>query len=435
MKKRAIITLTLSAMLLASCAATPENVKNKKQGQEDKVEIGDRVTVDRLLEGAEDVSVYIKEHSYEGKFVLDNEIHIDLPEQIFELETETVQDAYLKFPEVYSELFGSDFYSDSGVKDFSELPPQSEHLDAPGFFFDDWSSLGDGIIYTEGGATNPESKQYLEISSGGFIFYFDAKNPTDGDIKDIFNARSGSLPDTEYTMKNNEKCSLKALIENTDQKLNAVFGNFGDQFTYHAGRVFPIVSDDGTAAMYIDVEKYYKGVSFCNHIITDYPVKGRMQYAPIYIAEADEPQHLSELDSPYGIDRVISEKELTDGLVPLSQSLDIMNNELSPKIELHISDIRLCYMCDYDSSEVEAALELLNSQTWQELPREQQQQTGNPTLVTGRRYRAYPVWEFRIDRILKDDNGNYRQKEACDLITVDVQTGELTEYFDKVSIR
>lgn len=435
MKQRAIISLTVSAMLLVSCAATPENVKNKKQGQEGKVEIGDRVTLDRLLEGAEDVSVYIKEHGYEGKFVLDNEIHIDLPEHLYELETETVTDAHLKFPEIYSELFGKDFYKDSGVKDITDLPSHSEHMDDPGFYFDDWSDTGDSIIFTEGGSTNPESKQHLDISTGGFMYYFDNKNMTDGETKVIFNARSGSLPDTEYIMKNNESCSLNTIVQNTEQRFNTVFDNFTDQFTYRAGRVYPMISEDGTASFYIDMEKYYKGVSFCNHIITDYPVEGRMQYSPIYIAVVDELQHISEIDCPFGTDKVISEKELTEGLVSLPQAFDIMNNELSPKIELHISDIRLAYMCEYDSSDVEAARELLNTKSWQELTREQQQLSGDPTLTPCRKYRAYPVWEFRIDRIQMDENGNYLQREACDLITVDVQTGEFTYYVDKVSIR
>ena len=55
-------------------------------------------------------------------------VHIDLPEQLYELETETVSEVQLKFPEVYSKLFGRDLYEDSGVKDFSELMHYSEHI-------------------------------------------------------------------------------------------------------------------------------------------------------------------------------------------------------------------------------------------------------------------------------------------------------------------
>ena len=103
--KYSIISILITVIVfLTSCADTPENVINKKQGQEDKTDIGERVTVDRLLDGVEDVATYVKEHGYEDKFVIEDEIHIDLPEQIFELETETVENVHLRFPEIYSEL-------------------------------------------------------------------------------------------------------------------------------------------------------------------------------------------------------------------------------------------------------------------------------------------------------------------------------------------
>ena len=45
------------------------------------------------------------------------------------------------------------------------------------------------------------------------------------------------------------------------------------------------------------------------------------------------------------------------------------------------------------------------------------------------------AWESSIDRQQRDESGNYLQQEACDIITVDVRTGKLSEYFDKVSQR
>ena len=434
MKKR--LAILAAALLLASCADVPENVKNKKQGQEDKVELGSRVTVDRLLEGAEDVSAYIKEKGYEGKFVLDSDVHIELPEKLYELETETVSEAYRHYPEIYSELFGRDFWEDSGVKDFSELPLLSEHQNEHGFFFDDVYDTGDDIMYSDGDVDPPMYTKYLDISTGGFVYFRDEKDyASDGVLREIIKAGSSPLSDREYTLLNGEKCSLGKIAEFTNEKVNTVFGYFGVQYVYRAGMIYPYTDDEGKTCFYIDLEKCYKGVPFCNHMIAEYSVEGRRQFAPVYTAEVDEPLHIYDLNSPFGIDRVISEKELTDGLVSLPLALDIMNNELSPKIELHISDIRLVYMCDYDSSDVDAAEELRKTKTFDELTREEKLLLGDPTLMPGRRYRAYPVWEIRLDRQRKDENGNYLQREACDLIIIDVQTGKLTNYIDKVSQR
>ena len=444
-KKKAVILLSAAA-LLASCADVPDNVRNKPEGQDSEVAVGSGVTVDRLLEGAEDVSAYIKEKGYGAKFVLESDVHIDLPEQLYELETETVSEAQLKFPEVYSKLFGRDFYEDSGVKDFSELMHYSEHINEHGYFFDDWSTMGSSIIYAGGDCEPPEYTMYLDVSTGGFLFFRDERYDTAGGLAEIINAGSLPLPDREYTFKNGEKCSLKALAENTEKKFNEVLGSFTDQYSYRAGMIYPYTAEDGTCWMYIDMERCYKGVPFCNHIIVDqlygvpepkknYPVEGRMQYAPIYIAEVDEPDHIFDIDCPNGIDKVISETELSGGLVSLPQALDIMNNELSPKIELHISDIRLCYMCDYDSADVEAAFKVRETTNYQDMTKEQQALIGNPTLIPGRRYRAYPVWEFRLDKRLRDKDGFFLQREACDMITVDVRTGELNTYFDCISQR
>jgi len=60
MKKTAILTALAAVTILASCAEVPDNVKDRKQGQEDKVTVSDGVTVDKLLEGAEDIPAYIK---------------------------------------------------------------------------------------------------------------------------------------------------------------------------------------------------------------------------------------------------------------------------------------------------------------------------------------------------------------------------------------
>jgi len=425
-----IVLLTGISLMMTSCADVPDNVKDKKQGQEDKVTVSDGVTVDKLLEGAEDIPAYIKAHSYEGKFLLDGDVHIELPEHLYELETETVTDAHLKFPEIYSELFKRDFYTGSGVKELSELPPGSQHHNEDGFFFDDWSNTGDSIIYTDGGARR------LDVSTGGFMYFLDEKNYSyDGALREIIRAGSTPLPDREFTLLNNEKCSLKAIAEYAESRLNTVFGYFGDQYTYRAGMIYPYTSDNEKTWFYIDMEKCYKGVPFCNQVITDHTSEGRRQFAPIYVAEMDESQHIFDIDCPFGIDRVTSEKELTEGLVSLPQALDIMNNELSPKIELRISDIRLCYMCDYDSEDVDAVIKLRETAEYQDMSREQQLLLGNPTLLPGRKYTAYPVWEFRLDRQQRDEAGNYLQQEACDIITVDVRTGKLSEYFDKVAQR
>ena len=393
------------------------------------------VTVDKLLDGAEDISAYIKEKKYDEKFILDNDIRISVPEHLYELETETVSGAHLKFPEVYAALFGKDFYADSGAKELSELPLYSQHLDDPGFFFDDWSTMGNDIIFSGGGSTNPDSKQHLDISTGGFMFFKDEKYDTDGDLKEIIDCSAGEIPNQVIVMKNNEKSTVRTVVNNIEKKFSDIFTQFGNNYEYRAGRVYSYSSADGTSSLYIDMEKYYKGVPFFNHIIGEYPVEGRRQFAPIYIAEADEPDHIFDIDCPYGVDRVISETELTGGLVSLPSAIDIMNNELSPKIKLNISAARLSYICDFDSADTDAALAMLKEGKKGEMTKEQLNAAGNPTLVPGRKYKAYPVWEFRMDKNRKDENGSYLQREACDIITVDVQTGKMTTYFDTISQR
>ena len=58
--KALIVLLTGISLMMTSCAEVPDNVKDRKQGQEDKVTVSDGVTVDKLLEGAEDIPAYIK---------------------------------------------------------------------------------------------------------------------------------------------------------------------------------------------------------------------------------------------------------------------------------------------------------------------------------------------------------------------------------------
>ena len=58
--KALIVLLTGISLMMTSCADVPDNVKDRKQGQEDKVTVSDGVTVDKLLEGAEDIPAYIK---------------------------------------------------------------------------------------------------------------------------------------------------------------------------------------------------------------------------------------------------------------------------------------------------------------------------------------------------------------------------------------
>ena len=431
LKKKALTMLSIIILLFSACADVPENVKNKKQGQEDKVELGSRVTVDRLLEGAEDVSAYIKEKGYEGKFVLDSDVHIELPEKLYELETETVSEAYRHYPEIYSELFGRDFWEDSGAKDFSELPRYSEHINEPGYYFIDITSAGDGVIYSEGGTDSSDLLKRLTLTSGGFLFYSHDTHIVTGEINEMIKAGGREIPDKKIRMADEKDHTLGELTSAANEQLNSIYGKITDSYEFRVGKLCPYYDNDICSALYIEVEKCYKGVPFCNQLISEYAEEGRRQYAPVYTAMIDETQKITGLESPFGIDKVISEKELSDGLVSLAEAFDIMNNELAPKIKLNISEIRLCYMCDYDSADVDAAL----SANRESLTREQSTAAFDPTLTPGRKYRAYPVWEFIMDKNIPDSKGNYRMKEICDIITVDAQTGKLTNYIDKVSQR
>ena len=438
MKKR--LAILAAALLLASCADVPENVKNKKQGQEDKTEIGAGVPVNRLLEGIDNISDYITEQGYDAKFVLDNNVNVYIPEALYELETETVADAHLSFPAFYTQLFGEDFYKKSGVSSISELPPYSTKKEGEGFWFDDFTTVGDGIIYDDG-SDNPGgirsadgSAKHLHVSTGGFFYFQYDLEDINGYVSEITDAVSEPLSEREYTMRNGEAYSLKSAVEFANDKLNSIFGMISDSFTYRVGRIYPTVSDkDGKAWLELDIEKCYEGVSFCNHIIASYDPGAERELQAVYTATIDKPEHFSIISAPFGFDRVTSSSKLDGRLVSLSQALDIMNNELAPKIELHISDIRLMYMSFYDASDIEEAEELYKDHS--SMTREQTNALSFPELIPGRKCKAYPVWAFIIDDIQRDSEGHFLEKDNCDMITVDVRTGELTAYIDRIASR
>ena len=434
------IILILAIILCSSCADVPDNIKNKPQGQSEKMEIGRGVSVDRLTEGIGNISEYIIEKDYDSKFILDNNVNVFIPDALYELETETVKDAYLVFPELYYELFGENFFKKSGVSSLSELPLYSKKETGEGFWFDDHTTVGDGIIYDDG-SDNPDrirssdgSAKHLHISTGGFLFYQYDFEDENGNVSNILNAVNVPLPEKEYTMRSGESYSIKSAVGFANNKLQSLFSNFSDSYTYRVGRVYPRISAaDGKAWFDLDIEKCYEGVPFCNHIIAGYEPGEKRELQAVYTGTIDAPDHFSIISAPFGFDKVTSSKKLDGALVPLSQALDIMNNELAPKIELHISDIRLMYMCYYDASDVEEAEKLYKEHS--EMTWEQTKVLSFPELVPGRKCKAYPVWAFIIDDFQKDSEGNYLEKDNCEMITVDVQTGELTLLFDRIASR
>lgn len=432
MKK--LLSVIIALGLFTSCAQTPDNVKNSTTDKSDTNVSHELVTADKLFCEADAIKQYIKDKGYTKQLVFNGTTAIDKVDKLYELDIETVSDQHMKFPELYNTLFNSNFYNDSNVTDINKLPKYSVNMDAK-YVFDDFTYLGDGVIYNNE-SSDKQTTQYLNVSTGEFVYYENYRYSQGKEYQSIYRVINEDVEDKEYRMTDGNMYKLKDAVNDSNIFINKTFKLLDSEYTYRVSRIAPMIMQDDNSVYnyYLDIEKLYKGVPFCNQIIADYE-KGERHFKPsIYITVLDGINNTCEIEAPYGFDKVINEKEITTGLVSWSEALDIMHKELAPNIKLNISEIRLMYMCDYDGADIDEALEL-NEKNKEGMTRQQNMSLSFPNLVPARKCKAYPVWAFIMDNNRTDNSGNYSNIEKCDMIVVNAKTGKLTSFIDRVSSR
>ena len=431
--KRILSTIT-ALVIFTSCVPTPDNVKNS-EAEKDKTESANEfVAADDLYCDADMIKQYIKDKGYTKQLIFNGTTVIDKVDKLYELDIETLTDAHQKFSELYNTLFNSDFYRDSNVNNINKLPKYSENADAK-YVFDDFTSIGDGVIYNN---ENPDKQtsQYLNVSTGGFVYYENYRYSQGKNYQSIYRVVDNNVEGKEYKMTDGSLYKLKDAVEYSNKFINKSFKPLGSEYVYRVGRIAPMImqNDSGAYNYYLDIEKTYKGVPFCNQIIADYE-KGERHFRPsIYITVLDGKNNTCEIDAPFGFDKVVNEKEITTGLVSWSEALDIMHKELAPNIKLNITEIRLMYMCDYDGADVDEAVEL-SKKNKDGMTRQQNMSLSFPDLVPSRKCTAYPVWAFIVDKNKTENSENYSNIENCDMIVVNAKTGKITSFIDRVSSR
>lgn len=425
-----IFTFILTLGFLVSCNEIPEDVKSraeKAQGTEMNTAADPTATLDELNASVDGIREYIKEKGY-GRFEILPSVRIDKAEQLFEIEAEVVSDLHKSFPEIYKKAFGGDVYADSGCDDLDFFPLIGTAGESK--FHRLYGSMLDGYMYNNV-SDDGSVQDYLAISTGGFLAVEkNGHHDFETELKEIHHITYADNCDAEYKLVNGEKCSVSDAVSYVEKETAALFGEFDRDCTYHVKNVYAEqVKGKGTYSLYFDIEKRYKGVPVCDQVLTQFEDGARLQKPAYFMAVMTQPNKVDLINSAYGFDKIVSTKELTAGLVSLTQAFDILNNTLAPKMELSISDIKMTYYCDYDASDVYEARNV-NVQLMTE---KQSNAAGYPEITPGRKCRMFPVWQFVIDKNQKDANGNWKNKISCDILMINAQTGELMEFFNRVA--
>ena len=265
-----ILSTIMATVIFASCVPTPDNVKNS-EAEKDKTESANEfVAADDLYCDADMIKQYIKDKGYTKQLIFNGTTVIDKVDKLYELDIETLTDAHQKFPELYNTLFNSDFYRDSNVNNINKLPKYSENADAK-YVFDDFTSIGDGVIYNN---ENPDKQtsQYLNVSTGGFVYYENYRYSQGKNYQSIYRVVDNNVEGKEYKMTDGSLYKLKDAVEYSNKFINKSFKPLGSEYVYRVGRIAPMImqNDSGAYNYYLDIEKTYKGVPFCNQIIADY---------------------------------------------------------------------------------------------------------------------------------------------------------------------
>lgn len=421
--------------MLTSCAEVPESILKTETVSGDthseKRETADYVTVpvSELNDYSSQLYEYIEKQGYSDKFILNDGIKINEVSELYTLTLTETSDFEQSFPEFYEYLFGRDFYEDSGVSSFDELPPYSYPNHLP-FTYDE---LFDEIEYVNIDTIDPDTNaytMYLRARRGGDLVYEnnEASFNYDNHFKEYFYANRG-LPDTSYTMLDGTEWTLPEAADFAKEKMDEIYALYSKGFEFEPYMIVPNEAPENEGKFFFSVimRRLYGGVPFRNiHIFDD---TNEVQSKPMYY-ECDffGKEELSVIINNTGTENVTDHEKVTKDIIPVTSALDILNDELASYMVLEINDISLVYYNEFDASRfVEIA-----KKDWEDRTEEEKRIVAQPYGVPGTEFKCFPAWEFRLKSNLWKDEEGYSSENllTTDVIYVNALTGEMMPYLN-----
>lgn len=419
MNRNILCILVLLAFVLSSCASDVGSEINEEK----------KIPVSEINSNCEKVYDYVSE-KYPKRFYLSDSVHINSVEKLYNLKLRQCSDYSSHFPEIYEALFGSSFENDSGFKDLNSLPNYSEHLEEKLPFCNDDYSLIEGVFYRDYSTANSilDYATSLNVGKSGFLYYEKDYDYTgSAEDKEIYLCNT-DLPDTKYKMMNGEQYSIRSACDYAECTISKLWDSFDPEFVHRPKSITAEKCDDGRYYYHIDFLKFYKDIPFVDMALRKSDMVGERIKAMHYQAIMYSADTITELDAPYGFEKIVSANEITDKIIPLTYAFDILDKQLAPNMELNISDIKMIYYTEYDSSDAEAAEKLEKNN--EKMTKHERLACGFPELVENREYLCYPVWLFVLEEKAPENERFDTQSTRKKCIFINAQTGELVDFLD-----
>ena len=433
MRKGMIFIMALA--MLAGCAKAPDGVKSNTENSRTADNAKNnykKIAVSELDGESGRLYDYISEQGYEDKFFLDEDIEINSISELYDLTLVEADGFDSYFPELYSYLYGRDFYEDSGVNDIAELPVSELHDGSVSFFrgepygqveYIDTSTIDPDNpgAYTTSMYTYPNGAMYFENSAEFFPYPH---------FKEYFSA--DNIPDKKFKMLDGSEWSLKECAEASVKTFTELYKLYDDDYEF---KPFAAIPNETEAGCYFEIVMYrtYKGVPFSNMRINDPHSDSRskmMWYECYYFGK----NKLTSLNGSMGTEKITRAERITDKVIPVTSALDILNKELAANIRLEITDISMVYYNEYDSSRYAEAYEKYEIGGNAALSEDEDRLLFYLDMgcVPETEFHCYPVWEFRLKREIKPDDDGYYNSDfiSGDAVYVNAVTGEVMTFID-----
>ena len=457
MKLKRVISnsiVLIAVMILASCQQTPKEVKEKYSSSFEQSDssssmeqtdnstnssesiddaVVDKVDVSNLELYNEKLAEFVKQKKYDKNFILSEKIKIITPSELYSFKLKQIDNAQMKFPEIFKLCFGRDFEKESGVSDVGKLKHASPDDKISGFFYDN-TSVTQAAYYIDPNGFNSEDGTYntsLSVGKGGFVYY---ENQYDGFdeyscCKQVFYNRNES-DNQRLKMSDGSSYSCDEAKEYAEKYINKLYSSINSNFEYRVGIVKDCKNKLDKHILNMTIQKVYKDTIMTDLFVGNYPssTHTKSMYYECTVSGRDK---IVMVDAPFGFEAVESSERITDKVIPVTTALEILHNKLAEQIKLNITDIKLMYYNEYDASEYEKVKALAqNSGDFNSLSKEQQSILMHPSEKPNMEFNCYPVWVFYVQKPLNVNEYGIQTTMLYDYILVNAQTGEMINYID-----
>ncbi len=441
MKK--LLSIILSAVMLAACQQVPQNVKNKQSSspkdsiQETELDLSaERVDISQLDDYSEKLGDFIDQNGWDKKFKLKDGLKVGSAKELYNIKLKQVENSCELFPKIYKYCFNSDFEKDSGISDINKLTSvDTDHL-IPGF--KNVTSITDYVMYDDSKTFSNETKQsddHLTVGMTGFIYFTKGGNYLWNDLTDIINYDEGQSSDKKFDMYDGTQCSPDEAKVYAEKYINELFAIENDEFNYTVSLIKAARMPQGGYVFEMALRKTYKGVPMTDFYVDEY-TDSKYTKPMAYYCNMSGKENVVMADSPYAFEKVQQCEKITDKVIPVTAALRNVEKKLAPEIKLDISEVKLMYYNEYDgSNNIKAKLKLEDGAKPTELSIDEQLELMYPYWVSGREYTCYPVWAFYVPRstATPETKDELQSTRLYDYIFVNAQTGEVVDFIDRGS--